>query len=82
LPSLNNGVIVHVHDIFLPYNYPIKWILEWKCVLTEQQILGTYLHNNSKVEMLCANNYNLNKNINVPNKIEYKCGGSIWFKQI
>jgi predicted O-methyltransferase YrrM len=81
LPSLNKNVIVHIHDIFLPYNYPAVWIIDWKCVLTEQQLLGAYLHNNSKVEILSANNYNLNKNINIPDKIEYKCGGSIWFKQ-
>jgi predicted O-methyltransferase YrrM len=81
LPSLNKGVIVHAHDIFLPNNYPEEWILKWKCVLTEQQLLGAYLHNNSKVEILSANNYNLLNNINVPDKIEYQYGGSFWFKQ-
>uniref|UniRef100_A0A6C0IHL7 Methyltransferase domain-containing protein n=1 Tax=viral metagenome TaxID=1070528 RepID=A0A6C0IHL7_9ZZZZ len=81
LPSLNKNVIVHIHDIFLPYNYPVIWIVDWKCVLTEQQLLAAYLHNNSKVEILSANNYSLNKNINIPDKIEYKCGGSLWFKQ-
>lgn len=81
LPSLNKGVIIHVHDIFLPDNYPDTWILDWKCVLTEQQLLGTYLHNNSTVEILSANNYNLVNKINIPNKIEYKYGGSLWFKQ-
>ena len=49
LPRLNKGVIVHIHDIFLPKNYPIKWIIEWKCVLTEQQILAAYLHSNSSI---------------------------------
>lgn len=82
LPSLNKNVIVHIHDIFLPYNYPVMWILDWKCVLTEQQLLGAYLHNNSKVEILSANNYNSNNNKNIPDKIEYKHGGSLWFKQI
>ena len=24
-PVLTPGVIVHVHDIFLPYDYPVRW---------------------------------------------------------
>jgi len=27
LPSLNPGVIVHIHDIFTPYDYPAEWLL-------------------------------------------------------
>ena len=26
LPSLQNGVIVHVHDIFTPRDYPSEWL--------------------------------------------------------
>lgn len=79
LPALQPGVIVHVHDIFLPFNYPLGWLLEWKCVLTEQQVLGAYLHDNSRVQILAANNYNLSRGICVPNQIEFKVGGSFWF---
>lgn len=80
LPSLKPGVIVHVHDIFLPHNYPIQWLLQWKCVLTEQQVLGAYLHDNDKVQILAANMYNLSRGICVPDEIEFKAGGSFWFK--
>jgi len=82
LPGLNKGVLVHVHDIFLPQNYPTNWIIDWKCVLTEQQILAAYLYNNSGVEILSANNYRLLNNINIPDKIENKSGGSFWFRII
>jgi hypothetical protein len=27
LPSLNPGVIIHVHDIFTPYDYPEEWLV-------------------------------------------------------
>ncbi len=27
LPSLKSGVIVHVHDIFTPYDYPAEWLI-------------------------------------------------------
>lgn len=81
LPSLKKGVIVHIHDIFLPHNYPKIWTLTWKCVLTEQQLLACYLHNNKNVNILSANYYNLINNINIPN-IKFKNGGSLWFQNI
>lgn len=80
LPSLKSGVIVHVHDIFLPFNYPVQWLIEWRCVLTEQQVLGAYLHDNSRVKILAANHYNATRGICVPREIEFKDGGSFWFR--
>ena len=29
VPSLPPGVIVHVHDVFLPYEYPREWVAEY-----------------------------------------------------
>jgi hypothetical protein len=26
LPSLNKGVVIHVHDIYTPYEYPEEWL--------------------------------------------------------
>ena len=28
LPRLAPGVVVHIHDIFLPRDYPKKWVME------------------------------------------------------
>ena len=28
LPALRSGVVNHVHDIFLPFEYPREWIVE------------------------------------------------------
>ena len=28
LPRLNEGVVVHIHDIFLPFEYPHRWFEE------------------------------------------------------
>jgi predicted O-methyltransferase YrrM len=30
LPALPPGVIVHIHDIFLPYDYPAEWAVEYQ----------------------------------------------------
>ncbi|MCJ2030908.1 class I SAM-dependent methyltransferase [Methylobacterium sp. J-043] len=80
LPALKSGVIVHVHDIFLPFNYPEQWIINWRCVLTEQQVLAAYLHDNARVEIIAANAYNAARKICVPDRIQYRHGGSFWFK--
>jgi hypothetical protein len=43
LPRLKPGVIVHVHDIFTPYNYPAKWIVEDNRLWDEQYLLEAVL---------------------------------------
>jgi hypothetical protein len=40
LPRLRPGVIVHIHDIFLPYDYPPDWIERY---YTEQYLLAVAL---------------------------------------
>jgi hypothetical protein len=40
LPQLSPGVLVHLHDIFLPRDYPPDWAERY---YSEQYLLGTYL---------------------------------------
>jgi hypothetical protein len=40
IPRLKPGVIVHIHDIFLPYDYPLKW---QKRMYSEQYMLAAML---------------------------------------
>jgi hypothetical protein len=80
LPIIPKGVIVHVHDIFLPNNYPKAWIIDWKSVLTEQHLLGLWLDKREDVEILSANHWNLINQIELPKTVEYFSGGSFWFK--
>jgi predicted O-methyltransferase YrrM len=53
LPILSSGVIVHVHDIFLPDDYPEKWISEDRFFWNEQYMLQAFLSMNKgyKIEM-------------------------------
>ena len=83
LPILNDGCIVHIHDIFYPHDYPRVWIFDWRCVLTEQQILIAFLYGNKYWKLLCANHYlTTTKKEIIPQKIEVRCGGSFWIKKI
>lgn len=51
LPRLNAGVIVHFHDIFLPYDYS-PGVLENFWYWMETSLLRAFLVNNSKVKII------------------------------
>lgn len=57
LPTLKSGVIVHIHDIFLPFEYPRKWLANERWFWTEQYLLQSFLSFNSEFEILLALNY-------------------------
>ena len=57
LPRLKPGVIVHCHDIFLPAEYPKKWILENRWFWTEQYLLQAFLAFNSAFEVMIAGSF-------------------------
>jgi predicted O-methyltransferase YrrM len=51
LPRLAPGVVVHVHDIFFPRDYPMKWVMEgwgWN----EQYLVRAFLTFNSVYRVL------------------------------
>ncbi len=57
LPRLKPGVIVHVHDIFLPFDYRRDWVMDDLRFWTEQYLLQAFLSFNSEFEVLMANAY-------------------------
>ena len=57
LPRLEAGVIVHIHDIFLPFEYRRDWVKEKFLFWTEQYLLQAFLTFNSEFEVLMANGY-------------------------
>jgi hypothetical protein len=54
LPRLAPGVIVHFHDIFLPYEYPREWPERFGLFWQEQYLLQAFLALNPDYEVLCA----------------------------
>lgn len=57
LPSLNAGVIVHLHDIFSPRDYPAEWIRDEVRLWSEQYLLEAFLTGNREWEIIGALNY-------------------------
>jgi predicted O-methyltransferase YrrM len=57
LPRLAPGVIVHVHDVFLPFEYPRDWVMEHLRFWNEQYLLYAFLLHNTEWEVLLANTW-------------------------
>jgi predicted O-methyltransferase YrrM len=51
LPAVQPGVIVHVHDIFYPFEYPREWIAEGR-YWNEAYVLRSFLQFNSAFRIL------------------------------
>lgn len=57
LPTLNKGVIVHVHDIFSPKNYPKEWLEDKVLFWNEQYLLEAFMSHNSAYKIIGALNF-------------------------
>jgi hypothetical protein len=55
LPRLAPGVTVHVHDIFLPYEYPREWVVQRRYAWAEQYLLQAFLAFNHDFEVVLPN---------------------------
>jgi Methyltransferase domain len=52
LPLLANGVIIHIHDIFLPYEYPETWIVKDRWQWSEQYLVQALLAGSTQYQVL------------------------------
>lgn len=57
LPLLNPGVLVHVHDIFTPKDYPDRWIKDQVLFWNEQYLLEGFLSFNHDFKVIGALNH-------------------------
>ena len=57
MPALNKGVIVHIHDIFTPRDYPHAWVVEKVRLWNEQYLMEALLSGNSQWKIIGALNY-------------------------
>jgi len=88
LPRLKPGVLVHVHDIFLPAEYPKNWVLQKQKFWTEQYLLQAFLAFNESFEVLWAGSF---MHLNHPDELHAAFSsydparvapGSFWMRRI
>lgn len=57
LPTLRNGVLIHIHDIFSPRDYPDQWLINEVKLWNEQYLLEAFMSCNTQFEIVAALNY-------------------------
>jgi hypothetical protein len=88
LPRLSEGVLVHIHDIFIPEEYPRKWILDNHDFWNEQYLLQAFMIFNDAYEVMWAGNF---MSVKYPDVLESTFlsyerqktrPGSFWLKKV
>lgn len=85
LPALQQGVYIHFHDVFYPFEYPRDWVMTGRA-WNEDYMLRSFLQYNNAFEIVLWNNYLINQDPMWFSKYMPLClknsGGSIWLRKI
>jgi hypothetical protein len=85
LPRLALGVVVHIHDIFLPDDYPQEWVFSGRA-WNEQYLVRSFLTFNHAFEVLLSVGWLTHRRPDVLAKTVpgYPAGGggSLWVKRV
>jgi hypothetical protein len=57
LPRLAKGVRIHIHDIFLPHDYPRQWVIDENRSWNEQYLLRALLMHSNAFRVLFGGSY-------------------------
>jgi predicted O-methyltransferase YrrM len=83
-PRLSSGVLVHVHDVFLPYEYPREFVEGLHYYWAEQYLLQAFLAFNSEFETLVPNHFLLTDHASEVRDLFPSgavAGSSFWFRR-
>lgn len=83
-PRLAPGVLIHIHDIFYPFEYPPNWITERRWAWNETYLLHAFLLFNKRFEIVFFNNFMIRFNrkriVRTIPDMRINPGGSIWLR--
>jgi hypothetical protein len=57
LPRLTKGVLVHIHDMFWPFEYPVSWIIDDNRSWNELYAVRAFLTHNNAWRIVMFNDY-------------------------
>ncbi len=86
LPRLNKGVLVHIHDIFLPDEYPKVWVIDECRNWNEQYLVRAFLQFNAVWEIVWMSHYMGTRHTRslqavFPDYPKLGGGGSLWIRK-
>jgi hypothetical protein len=87
VPILRPGVIVHFHDIFLPWEYPRQWFEEMHWYWAEQYLLQAFLVYNHDFEVIVpahalARDHPERLAASIPSFTAGVAPGSMWIRRV
>lgn len=86
LPNLRRHLLLHAHDIFLPYGYPRAWLEEKSIFWNEQYILYALLHGNPSLRVLFGSailrHHRMEALTSFMHGRSQPGGGSLWFEHV
>ncbi len=84
LPRLAKGVLIHIHDIFYPFEYPKEWIYDGRA-WNEAYLVRAFLQFNTsfKIKYWCSYFQYLNKDLYYQKLplCQKEGGGSLWLEK-
>ncbi|GGB96692.1 class I SAM-dependent methyltransferase [Dyadobacter sediminis] len=88
LPVLKSGVIIHIHDIFYPFEYPKEWVIygNGRFGWNEAYILRAFLTNQNQYKIIIFNDFmqSFHKQgilLNMSNYNQHGRGGSLYLRK-
>lgn len=87
IPRLKKGVMVHIHDIFLPDEYPKPWVIDQGRNWNEQYLLRAFLQFNTDWKVMWAGHfmgtqYTAQVQDTFPQYPKLGGGGSFWIRRV
>ncbi len=85
LPRLKSGVILHLHDIYFPFEYPPQWVFDTKFSWNELYYFRAFLVNNPDYEVIYYNSFMTHKHhektLDASPLFARNGGASFWFRK-
>jgi len=89
IPNVAANTLVHLNDIFTPYDYPLEWLVRHKRFWNEQLIFESFIAFNSAFRIECPVSYlcrtgalkQLAERVNIP-ELTASGGSAMWLKRI
>lgn len=89
IPRLKPGVLVHVHDVFTPRDYPERWLRQERRLWNEQYLLETLLAHSPRYRVVLALNWMRHRHpeafyraFPVGENLETHEPGALWFEVV
>jgi Methyltransferase domain len=85
LPALENGALIHLHDIFLPYEYPRRWMIDFLWKWNEQYLVQALLQGSNQFEVIWPAHYLQRTLPDFERYFDHRpqgLAGSLWLRKI